>query len=590
MDTRLLADALDHAPSGGNELDPAVCADGAPAQRQEVVQALRESEERFRLLSEAAGEGVVVHDDGIILDANGSLARMFGYELEELLGRNIIDTLATAESREPVLAHLRAGSTARLEVTGRRKDGTTIVVEVTGRPTTYRGRQVRVATLYDVTDRKRVEESAHRLAVEEARRVAAEEAQRRASFLAEASRVLGTSFDYQTTLSMLSQLVVPAFADYCIVDVVDERAGGPHRIVARHRDPAKEPLLQEIVRFWRNDQPERQYPLARAFSGERVLIADVSDETIERWIVTEEQARVVAQIRPRSVVAVPVRIGERILGVLALYWSESDRRYVEDDLVLVEELSRRASLAVDNARLFHEAEQATRARDEMLGVVAHDLRNPLNTIVMSVSSLLELLPANAPLLRKNAEILRRAADRMNRLIQDLLEVRRIETGRLVVEPRDVAVTALVDEAMEMLRPLAAAASIHLRSNVAADTPRVLADAGRILQVLSNLVGNAIKFTPAGGSITLTAARAEDEVRFTITDTGPGIAADELPHVFGRFWQGNRSDRRGIGLGLAIAKGIVDAHGGRIWVESHVGTGSRFYFTLPLAAAESLASP
>jgi PAS domain S-box-containing protein len=174
MDTRLPADAADHAASGGNELEPAVCADGAPPHRQEVVQALRESEERFRLLSEAAAEGVVIHDDGIILDANRSLARMVGYELEELLGRNIIDMLATPESRELVLAHLRAGSTARLEVTGRRKDGTTIVVEVTGRPTTYRGRQVRVATLYDVTDRKRVEESAHRLAVEEARRVAAE--------------------------------------------------------------------------------------------------------------------------------------------------------------------------------------------------------------------------------------------------------------------------------------------------------------------------------------------------------------------------------------------------------------------------------
>ena len=585
-----LAHVANLAPSARNEGERADGGDGATPHHDEgVLQALRESEERFRLLSEAAAEGVVIHDDGVMLDANLSLASMFGYALEELLGRNIIDTLATPESREAVLAHVRAGSMARLEVTGRRKDGTQIVLEIAGRPTTYRGRKVRVATVYDVTDRKRAEATARRLGEEEARRAAAEEAQRRASFLAEASRVLGTSFDYQMTLSMLSRLAVPAFADYCIVDLVDERADGPHRTVATHVDPVKEPLLHEIVRFWRNDQPEREYPLARARSGEPVLIQDVTDEMIQRWSVSDEQARLVAQIRPRSVVAVPVRIGDRILGVLAIYWSESDRRYGADDLALVEELARRASLAVDNARLFHEAQQATRARDEMLSVVAHDLRNPLNTIVMSASSLLELLPATPPLLRRNAEILRRAADRMNRLIQDLLEVRRIETARLVVEPREVAVSALVDEAMEMLRPLATAASTQLTADVPAELPRVLADAGRILQVLSNLVGNAIKFTPAGGSITVSAARAGDEIRLAIADTGPGIAADQLPHVFGRFWQANRGDRRGIGLGLAIAKGIVEAHGGRIWVESQVGSGSRFYFTLPIGAADSVES-
>lgn len=546
---------------------------------------LRESEERFRLLSDAAVEGVLIHDDGIILDANLSLARMFGYEVKELLGRNVIDTLATPESREVVLEHVRTGSTARREVSGRRKDGTRVVVEITGRPTTYRGRQVRVATLHDITDRKWAEATARRLTEEEARRAAAERAERRSSFLAEASRVLGTSFDYHTTLSMLSRLAVPEFADYCIVDVADERAGAPHRTVATHVDPAKEPLLREIVRFWRDDRGHGKYPLARANSGERVLIADVTDEIIERWIVSEEHARLVAQIRPRSVVAVPLRVGERILGVLALYWSQSDRRYGPDDLALTEELAHRASLAVENARLFQEAQRATRARDEMLGIVAHDLRNPLNTIVIGAGSLFELLPEMPASLRKTTQIVQRAADRMNRQIQDLLDVRRLETERLAVEARSTPVSALVAEALEMLRPLAAAASVDLTSDVPADVPHALADAGRIHQVLSNLVGNAIKFTPAGGTVTVSTVRDGDEIRFTVADTGRGIAPDQLPHVFGRFWQVSRGDRRGMGLGLPIAKGIVEAHRGRIWVESEVGEGSRFYFTLPVAATE-----
>jgi signal transduction histidine kinase len=134
----------------------------------------------------------------------------------------------------------------------------------------------------------------------------------------------------------------------------------------------------------------------------------------------------------------------------------------------------------------------------------------------------------------------------------------------------------------MLRPLAAGRSIHLESGVDAGLPRALFDSARILQVISNLVGNAVKFTPMQGRVSIRCERATDEVRFAITDTGPGIPPEQLPHIFGRFWQANARDRRGVGLGLPIAKGIVEAHGGRIWVESKPGAGSTFYFTLPVA--------
>jgi signal transduction histidine kinase len=158
----------------------------------------------------------------------------------------------------------------------------------------------------------------------------------------------------------------------------------------------------------------------------------------------------------------------------------------------------------------------------------------------------------------------------------------MEAGHLTIEAKPESADVLVSDTIEMLRPLASGSSIVMEANVDADLPPVLADAARIQQVLSNLVGNACKFTPRQGRITVSANRLDREVRFAVIDTGPGIPPEQVPHIFGRFWQAKSSDRRGIGLGLAIAKGIVEAHNGRIWVESQVGAGSTFYFTLPTA--------
>jgi signal transduction histidine kinase len=201
---------------------------------------------------------------------------------------------------------------------------------------------------------------------------------------------------------------------------------------------------------------------------------------------------------------------------------------------------------------------------------------------MAVSLMLENTPVERVQERRQVEIVRRAADRMNRMIQDLLDVKRIEGGRLSMDLQPEEVGPLVTDTIEMLRPLAVGSSIVLESAVAENLPPVVADAARIQQVLSNLVGNAVKFTPRAGQVTVTAESMGTEVRFGVVDTGPGIPPEQVPHIFGRFWQAKPSDRRGIGLGLAIAKGIIEAHSGRIWVESRVGSGSTFYFTLPCA--------
>jgi signal transduction histidine kinase len=338
-----------------------------------------------------------------------------------------------------------------------------------------------------------------------------------------------------------------------------------------------------------NDGPPNNHIRRAIKEGTSTFVPEVTEEVLESLVFNDEHRQILARLAPCSLIAVPLRVGERVTGVLTLFSAESARHYGSDDLALAEELARRASLAVENARLFHAAEQATRARDEMLGVVAHDLRNPLNTIVMGAGLLAEMIPETQAALRRQAEIMRRGAERMKRLIQDLLDVRRIESGRLTVEPRPESPYVLVCEAIETLRPLATANNLKLKAAVRPDAPKVLADPARIQQVLSNLVGNAIKFTPAGGRIVLTAdVLPEPEVRFAVVDSGAGIPPEQLPHVFGQYWQANRADQRGIGLGLAIAKGLVEAHGGRIWVESQVGAGSNFYFTLKAASDAGLA--
>lgn len=229
-----------------------------------------------------------------------------------------------------------------------------------------------------------------------------------------------------------------------------------------------------------------------------------------------------------------------------------------------------------------EADAAVQLRDEMLSLVSHDLRNPLGTIVMSSSFLLDILPDDEQrkVERKQLEIIRRAAESMSRIIQDLLDIARIESGRLVVERVPTPVRPVIKDAVTMLRPLAEEAGITLRSSVSEDVPLICADRDRLLQILSNLVGNAIKFTPAGGIVSITVEPDRDGIRCRVSDTGEGIAAEQLPHLFDRYWQATRTDRRGLGLGLAIVHRLVQAHGGDIRVESEQGRGTTFTFIIP----------
>lgn len=248
----------------------------------------------------------------------------------------------------------------------------------------------------------------------------------------------------------------------------------------------------------------------------------------------------------------------------------------------MEILLRSRSLSLALRQRAEEAEQAARTRDEVLALVAHDLRNPLNVVLTSGELLLETGDGLEPRARDRLKMIQRAVSQMDRLIQDLLEVSGMEAGNISIETSEQPVDRLLHSACRTMEHVAREKQIELLCEHESALPPVLVDRDRFDQVLGNLIGNAVRFTPQEGQVRVGAERDGERVRFSVSDTGVGIDPADLPHVFDRFWQAKRSREGGAGLGLAIARGIVAAHGGEMWVESEQGSGSTFFFTLPAA--------
>jgi signal transduction histidine kinase len=233
---------------------------------------------------------------------------------------------------------------------------------------------------------------------------------------------------------------------------------------------------------------------------------------------------------------------------------------------------------------YEDLERAVSSRDAVLSVVAHDLRNPLSVITLAANILQKRFADSAA--RRPIDRIIRGAQRADRLIRNLLEINAIETGRVSIQRQTVEPVDLILSALESQQGIAADASVIINTQLSPELPAIDADEERLLEVLENLIDNAVKFTPPGGLITVSAARREGELVIAVRDSGEGIVAEELLHVFDRFWQARKADRRGSGLGLTICKGIVEAHGGKIWAESTVGRGTTMFFSVPAIAARA----
>ena len=294
-------------------------------------------------------------------------------------------------------------------------------------------------------------------------------------------------------------------------------------------------------------------------------------------VVSDHQAHVV----------LPLRYGNEVVGALGMSFAAPSAVGAADRTFTLL-LAQSAAAALQRARSYdterekrREAELTARTREQVLGVVAHDLRNPLH-LAMATTELLGEPSLTDDRRKELLAVMTRAMQHMRRLVADLLDAVRIQAGRLSLDFESVSVGMIVDQAEEMSRPQAAERHVYLETHVADRDARLRVDRGRMQQAIGNLLGNAIKFTPEGGRVVLEGSADKGAAVFRVRDSGIGIAPDRLPHVFEQFWQGKASDRSGVGLGLAIAKAIIDAHGGTIAVESIVGKGSTFTISLPIA--------
>lgn len=368
-------------------------------------------------------------------------------------------------------------------------------------------------------------------------------------FLEETSAALADSLDLETTLQTAVRCAVSFLADWCAIDLVE--GGVTKRMAVAHVDPVPPP-------------------------GASMVAHDTPNHTL------------LERVGGRGYMVVPLERLDCPIGTITFGSSEGARPFADSDVAIAEKLAQHVSRAIANARRYKEAKDAVKARGELLAAVSHDLKNPLVVVSMQAGLIKKRATGSqdAERIKSQTEAIERAAAQMNGLVKSLLDMSRIEAGRLVLDVKRHDLTGLTREAIALLRPLARRKHVRFvrTRKPVGENAFVMCDGERILQVLANLIGNAIAFSPLRGRVVIGTERVGGEVRVWVADEGPGIPAKDQSCLFTRFWQASRADARGTGLGLSIAKGIVEAHGCRIWVESCAGKGSTFSFTLAGAVA------
>lgn len=551
---------------------------------EEAKARLLASEERFRLLFEGNLAGVVLADGaGVLRQANDAFLTLVGRTRGDLeAGRLRWDLLTPLEWREEVDVRMRAeleayGACGPFEKEYLRPDGSRVAVQVGARRVDLSADLHCVAYVVDLTAIRAVEAERDRLLAETvAARTRAEAERAEQAFLDRISlAMLEEPLDPGQRLERVAQESLARLGDYCLCDLVEE--GRPRVLAAATRDPALKPELIAL------EAPGSQFRggLRRAALGSQRTerVSDIDEELLRRWSDDPRQRSIVRRLHLRSAVAVPLVAQGRPLGVLS-FGSRRPNAYGAAEMSLAEQVAHRAVLALEGARLYRTAQEATALRERMLAVVSHDLRSPLTSVRTDLDLLLRRLRGDSRTVAQLARM-ERGLCRMEGLIRDLLDFAQLRHGRLSLQLSSVPIAELLEETMELFEVAAERKRLRLHVKVVPPLDHLRCDRARLGRVLANLVGNAVKYTPPGGRISVTAAPQLGGCLLRVTDTGPGIPPDELPRLFEPYRRASGVRGEGVGLGLAIVAALVEAHGGRIEATSVEGVGSCFTVRLPL---------
>lgn len=531
---------------------------------------------------QSMAEGVCVVDvRGTILLTNAAEDALFGCAPGERLGRPVTSQTADPEGVHARLVSELFAEPRRSAWTGEldnvRADGTRFTTLARISALELSGERLLVRVQTDVTQEKRDREAQQ--------------------FLARASALLGASLEQSKTLQDLAELAVPALGTWC--QVFTREGEGPAELVAvAHRDPARAELLRELHRRF-PPQLSTPGPMTVLRTGAGLRVTEVTDAMLRAAVHDPEELEMVQTLAPRSWISAPLAILGRVFGVLSVTSDEPGRRYDAADQALLAEVARRASAALENARLFAlaqreraRAEEANRAKDLFLSTLSHELRTPL-TAILGWTRMLRTHALSDEKREKGLETIDRNARAQVAIIEDILDLSRIVTGKLRLDLRPTELDAVIESALDTVRPAADARAIRLLPALDPAAGAVIADPERLQQVVWNLLTNAVKFTPRGGEVRVWLRRDGSQVEIVVADTGQGLDPEFLPHVFDRFRQADASTTRshgGLGLGLAIAKHLVELHGGAIFAESEgPGRGAVFTVRLPIAPLRATSS-
>jgi PAS domain S-box-containing protein len=586
FDVELSLISLDDEPDG-RRLVLAIIRDVSERRRAEAERAQLVQEYAARVAAERLGaelaaviesipEAVYVGDRDGIRRANRAALEMLGFEsLEELnahvgvLAERIQTRYAESGERIPVedeaFVHALAGETFVRDLLIRNvRTGQDRLLRSAAAPIRHGGRIIgAVAVNTDITERRRTEDALR--------------------LLAEAGAVLAASLDLDATLASVARLAVPRIGDWCAVYLVEE--GAIRRVAGSHVDPVKDAYMQQLQRFPLNPSPA--HPVRRAIETRETFVAPrVAAARVDRFATDPEHARLLRGLGVTTATIVPLVARGQAVGALS-FGREGGAPV---DRELAEALSARAALAIDNARLYREAQEALRTRDEFLASASHDLKAPL-TAIHGQAELLEMRiarrvpPPESERLTSGLLRIRRVARRMTVIVNELLDAARLRTGRpLQIEPRPTDLVALARASAAEAQEVTTRHTIGVETDLSALEGRW--DAFRIERVLGNLLSNAVKYSPDGGAVVVRVGRDDGWAVLSVQDQGIGIPAADLPQLFERYHRARNvvGRMRGAGIGLTGARQIVEQHGGTIAVESREGIGSTFTVRLPLPSA------